>query len=82
VSRKKQNGMGLRTAREAAQLSQARLAKLSGVTPGTVYDIETGRNRFPSHDKVARLIQVLRAHGMPDLTEEKVFGLPALPRGE
>lgn len=80
MSRKKQNGMGLKTAREAAQLSQARLAELSGVTPGTVWDIEHGKNKFPSHDKVARLIQVLRQHGLPSLSEHDVFGIPALPK--
>jgi len=71
--------MGLKTAREAAKLTQARLARLSGVTAGTIWDIEHRRNKSPSHDKVVRLIRVLRGHGLPELSAADVFDVPDLP---
>jgi len=69
-------------AREDAHLSQAELARLSGVKPGTIWDIEQGRNKNPSHAIASRIVRALKGRVSPDLplSEDAVFGAPELPR--
>lgn len=49
----------LRKTRDTVDCSRTRLAKLSGVNAATIADIEEGRNRNPSYDKVVRLARAL-----------------------
>lgn len=60
-------------ARETARLTQKELGMLSRCTMATIGDIETGRNRQPSHDKVVRIVRALRAHGLPNVDEDALF---------
>lgn len=52
-------GDNIRRAREAAGLTQYRLAKLADITPGWLRDIETGRNRNPGVAVVRRIAKAL-----------------------
>src|SRR5947208_3616649 len=65
--------MTLKQARELAGLSPAQLEKLAGVIRNTVYDLEAGRNRRPSHETVTRLVRALRRSGLTGVTAEQIF---------
>lgn len=60
-------------ARETAKLTQKALGVLAACTTATIGDIESGRNRQPSHTKVVRIVRALKRHGLPNLTEPDLF---------
>ena len=49
----------LRQTRDTVKLSRTNLAKRADVKAATIADIEEGRNRNPSYDKVVRLARAL-----------------------
>jgi transcriptional regulator with XRE-family HTH domain len=51
--------MALKDIREARELTQRVLSDRSGVNIQTISDIETGANKNPSWEKVAKLAHVL-----------------------
>ena len=51
----------LRAARKALGWSQANLAWASDCTTATIADLESGRNREPSYEKVTRICAALGA---------------------
>lgn len=62
-------------ARTTLKLSQKRLARLTRCTQATIGDIESGRNRQPSYEKVVRIVRALRANGLPDITADDLFAV-------
>lgn len=64
----------LRAARTKAQLTRTQLAARSEVNTGTIADIEEGRNRNPSYDKVVRLARSL------GVSPEQLYPIEFQPR--
>lgn len=62
--------MNLRTARRIKDITQARLAELSGVDQTTISDIERGRNINPSWATVSRIAKAL------GVEPEELFPVP------
>ena len=69
----------LTTVRKRAHLTKKELAILAGVTPATISDIESGRNRVPAHSKVVGIIRALRSRGVPLLTASSCFPVGDIP---
>lgn len=65
--------MTLKEARELAELTQSALERKARLTPGTVHDIESGRNANPSYQTVASIVAALRKAGLKGLTTESIF---------
>ena len=70
---------GLRRAREATGMSQQDLATLAATTVATISDLESGRNREPSHSKVVNILRALRNAGLLSATEEELFPVALVP---
>lgn len=70
------SGMTLKQARNLTGLSQRQLDSLAGVQPGTVSDIELGRNSRPAHDTVVRIIRALHRKGLVGVTADELFPVP------
>jgi transcriptional regulator with XRE-family HTH domain len=65
--------MTLREARRRASLTQDELASLCGdVDQPTISALENNRIARPSHFVVTRIVTVLRAAGLPDLTSDDI----------
>lgn len=52
-------GTQIRTKREAARLTQARLAELAGVKQSAVSEIESGKRKFPRYETVQRILAAI-----------------------
>lgn len=70
----------LKACRAQTHLSQRELAILAGCTTATIGDIESGRNRTPSHDKVVGIIRALRDRGCAAGAAENCFPVKVVPR--
>lgn len=68
--------MDIKTARKLAGLGQAKLAKLAGLDPNVIYDLESGRNKRPAHEIVVKIVRALQRNGLPGLTAEDLFPVP------
>lgn len=60
-------------ARKAAKLTKAALEREAGLTPGTVYDLETERVVVPGFDTGTKILRVLERYGVPKSIRERVF---------
>jgi transcriptional regulator with XRE-family HTH domain len=69
----------LRRARENTGMSQQDLATLAGTTVATISDLESGRNREPSHSKVVSIVRALRNAGLISVSEEELFPVALVP---
>lgn len=65
--------MTLKEARDIAGLTQQELANRSGLTQTTIYDLESGRNKKPSHETVVRVVRALQRSGLAGVTAEQLF---------
>jgi transcriptional regulator with XRE-family HTH domain len=69
-------GLTVKTTREAAGLTQAELAALSGISLAYVYALETGHKQAPSLDVLGRIADAL---GWDAARRASVIGTPSLP---
>jgi transcriptional regulator with XRE-family HTH domain len=60
-------------------MTQQELAAASGCTVATISDLESGRNRQPSHTKVVSIVRALRANGLPGAMIEDLFPVALVP---
>jgi transcriptional regulator with XRE-family HTH domain len=66
----------LKAARHHAGLTQQQLAALANLTTTTIWDLENHRNKHPSYEKVAMIVEALRrCAGLERLTAEDLFPL-------
>lgn len=65
--------MTLKDARELLGISQHRLDREAGLPKGSTWELETGANLQPSHEKVVRLVRALRRLGLAGADAEKLF---------
>lgn len=74
--------MDLKEARRLTGLTQTRLAELAGLQQTTIYDLEAGRNRRPSHEAVTRIVRALQRSGLAGISAEELFPVPDDERTE
>lgn len=67
--------MTMAEARGLAGLTQSELARRVGVSRGTIYELESGRNQRPAWELVGRIVAALRDAGLRGLTAEQLFPL-------
>ena len=60
-------------ARKLTGLTRQALADLADTNTTTIYDLETGRNKAPSHVIVVRLVRAFQKAGLRGLTAEDLF---------
>jgi DNA-binding XRE family transcriptional regulator len=68
--------MHLRQFREMIGATQQEIDRLGGLRPGTVQQIEAGRNRRPAYETVVGVVRGLRKAGLVNITAEQVFPIP------
>lgn len=72
--------MDIKEARRLTGLSQAQLDAAAGVRLGTTMDLESGRNKNPSHSTVVRIVRALHQRGLAGLTTEDLFPVTEVDR--
>lgn len=75
----KQFGLYLREARAARNLSAVKLAKLTGISDGTIIRIENGFIKTPDPDKLVTIAEALGLDVSEVLTRAHYPGAKALP---
>jgi predicted transcriptional regulator len=66
----------LRHYREVIGVTQQEVDRLGGLRPGTVQQIEAGRNKRPAYETVVGVVRGLRKAGLVNITAEQVFPMP------
>jgi transcriptional regulator with XRE-family HTH domain len=65
----------LAEARDLVGLSQRALDMKSGVRVGTVYQIESDRNKRPAFVTVTKIMRALHAAGLKGVSAEQIFNV-------
>ncbi len=68
--------MTLKDARELAGLSQNELDRRAGLPIGSIFELENGRTKSPSWDRVVRIVRALKRAGLKGVDAEQLFPVP------
>jgi DNA-binding XRE family transcriptional regulator len=70
--------MDLPEARRLTGMTQSQLDDEAELTRGTVADLETGRNKNPSHTIVTNIIRAFHNRGLRGVSADELFPVPEL----